>query len=52
MRQLANGTRYEILQNFPSNAALQDTCVPYATTFEIINCTYFWLVRYAGQVAL
>jgi demethylmenaquinone methyltransferase/2-methoxy-6-polyprenyl-1,4-benzoquinol methylase len=46
IRQLTDGTRYEILKNFPTNAALQETFAPCARTVEILNYTYFWLVRY------
>jgi demethylmenaquinone methyltransferase/2-methoxy-6-polyprenyl-1,4-benzoquinol methylase len=46
IRQLSNGIRYEILKNFPTNAALQEMFAPYASSMEIIICTYFWLACY------
>jgi demethylmenaquinone methyltransferase/2-methoxy-6-polyprenyl-1,4-benzoquinol methylase len=46
IRQLSNGTRYEILKNFPTHAALRETFAPYASAIEIRHCTYFWLARY------
>jgi demethylmenaquinone methyltransferase/2-methoxy-6-polyprenyl-1,4-benzoquinol methylase len=45
-RRLSNGTTYEVLKNFPTNAALRHTFAAYATDVDILNCTYFWLVRY------
>ena len=45
-RTLANGTRYEVLKNFPSGRELEDTVAPYGNDIEYEASAYYWRLSY------
>jgi SAM-dependent methyltransferase len=44
MRRLANGDRYEILKNFPSDSALRKTAAASLRDIRILRLEHFWLL--------
>lgn len=46
IRQLADGSRHEILKNFPSEPDLRASLGPWAREVEFVPLTYYWLCRY------
>ncbi len=46
VRELPDGSRYEVLKNFPTESELRQDLSEYATGLEFIQLDYFWLVRY------
>jgi demethylmenaquinone methyltransferase/2-methoxy-6-polyprenyl-1,4-benzoquinol methylase len=46
IRQLADGSRHEILKNFPSELALRTSLAPWARDVEFVPLTYYWFCRY------
>ena len=48
-RELADGTRHEVLKNFPSETDLRDVLDPYATDVEYRDFGFFWCLTYAVE---
>jgi len=46
VRELPDGSRYEVLKNFPTESDLRRDLAEYAADLEFIQLDYFWLVRY------
>jgi len=46
IRQLADGSRHEILKNFPSEPDLRTSLGPCAREVEFVQLTYYWFCRY------
>lgn len=46
-RELADGSRHEVLKNFPSETDLRESLEPYATDVEYHDFGFFWCVTYA-----
>jgi len=45
-RELADGSRHEVLKNFPSETELREVLAPHATEVEYRDFGYFWCVTY------
>ena len=45
-RVLLDGTRHEVLKNFPSEQELARAVQPYSSDFEFSCCDYYWCVSY------
>lgn len=43
IRQIENGTTYEVLKNFPDRDFLIDKLSPFATDIEITELEYYWI---------
>jgi SAM-dependent methyltransferase len=48
-RQLADGSTYEVLKNFPSEADLRRVLAPFAADLAIVTLEYYWLAQYAAR---
>jgi demethylmenaquinone methyltransferase/2-methoxy-6-polyprenyl-1,4-benzoquinol methylase len=46
IRQLADGSRHEILKTFPRELDLRTSLGPWARDVEFVPLTYYWLCRY------
>lgn len=46
VRELPDGSRYEVLKNFPSESEIRQDLSEYAVDLEFIQLDYFWVVRY------
>lgn len=46
IRQLADGSRHEILKNFPRERDLRTSLEPWARDVEFVPLTYYWLCRF------
>jgi len=46
VRNLADGSQWEILKNFPTAAELRRAVAPYAIQVSVKELTYFWLLGY------
>ncbi len=46
VRQLQDGSKHEILKNFPSLSDLCTTLQPHAKDFQVTPLHYYWMVRY------
>lgn len=44
IRRLANGERYEVLKNFPTDSALRKTLAPALRDIRIVRSDYYWLL--------
>lgn len=45
-RVLGNGTRYEVLKNFPARQELEDAVAAYGNDIEYEASTYYWRLSY------
>lgn len=45
-RELADGSRHEVLKNFPSESDLRDVLEPHATDVAVRDFGFFWCVTY------
>ncbi len=45
-RELSDGSKHQVLKNFPSQDFLQSTFADYGSEFNLINLTYYWLLTY------
>jgi SAM-dependent methyltransferase len=52
VRQLSNGSRHEVIKNYPSENDLKAAFAPFASQLEVISFPYFWLLRYNVKRAL
>ena len=48
-RELADGSRHEVLKNFPSETDLRDALAPYAADIEYRDLGFFWCVTYTVE---
>jgi SAM-dependent methyltransferase len=46
IRQLDDGTEYEIMKNFPDEREIEALLAPYSQEFQYIKYEYYWLVQY------
>ncbi|MEP7085212.1 MAG: class I SAM-dependent methyltransferase [Betaproteobacteria bacterium] len=46
VRTLGDGTRHEVLKNFPAPDALRDVVAPFAAAAEVRVFDYYWLLDY------
>lgn len=46
LRHLDDGSTYEVLKNFPSEAEIRGLLAPYADELEVTRLDYFWTVSY------
>ena len=46
IRQLQDGSKHEILKNFPSPEELRTALQPHATDVQVTQLDYYWMVRY------
>ena len=45
IRQLQDGSTYEVLKNFPDDSELRESFSAYSQNLEILRLKYFWLVE-------
>ena len=45
-RRLEDGSVHEVLKNFPSRDELRSAVASLAQEIEVVELTYFWLMRY------
>jgi demethylmenaquinone methyltransferase/2-methoxy-6-polyprenyl-1,4-benzoquinol methylase len=50
IRQLEDGSKHEVLKNFPSPAELRSTLQPHANNVQVTQLDYYWMVRYEAKV--
>jgi SAM-dependent methyltransferase len=48
-RRLKNGSRYEVLKNFPSESEFRSQVAPYGENIQFRKLTYFWIGCYTLQ---
>jgi len=46
IRRLKDGSRYEVLKNFPSEAEFRRQVAPYGENIQFRKLTYFWVGCY------
>jgi demethylmenaquinone methyltransferase/2-methoxy-6-polyprenyl-1,4-benzoquinol methylase len=46
VRKLKDGTRYEVLKNFPEESNLHNFFEKVGENIQINNLTYYWLLKY------
>jgi demethylmenaquinone methyltransferase/2-methoxy-6-polyprenyl-1,4-benzoquinol methylase len=46
IRELQDGSKHEVLKNFPSSSELRTTLQPHANDFQVTQLAYYWMVRY------
>jgi SAM-dependent methyltransferase len=46
IRQLQEGSKHEVLKNFPSPSELRTTLQPHANEVRVTQLDYYWMVRY------
>ncbi len=46
IRQLQDGSKHEVLKNFPSPAELRTTLQPHANEVQVTQLDYYWIVQY------
>ncbi|NWF54582.1 MAG: methyltransferase domain-containing protein [Syntrophaceae bacterium] len=46
IRQLQDGTKHEVLKNFPSSLGLRTILKPHANDVRVTPFDYYWMVRY------
>lgn len=46
LRALADGSRHEVLKNFPTPGELQEVLGPFSGDFEVLTSDYFWCASY------
>ena len=46
VRELPDGSRYEVLKNFPSESEIRQDLSEYVVDLEFLQLDYFWVVRY------
>jgi demethylmenaquinone methyltransferase/2-methoxy-6-polyprenyl-1,4-benzoquinol methylase len=46
VRQLKDGSRHEILKNFPSPADMKRYLDGYAEEIEVTSLNYYWIAKY------
>jgi SAM-dependent methyltransferase len=46
IRKLEDGTKYEVLKNFPSEQEIRTVLKYYSKNIEYIDFQYYWLVKY------
>lgn len=49
LRKLADGTRHEVLKNFPSETDLRGFLTPFADELRYEELTYHWLASYSAK---
>ena len=45
-RVLLDGTRHEVLKNFPTEQKLAKAVEPYGSDFQFSSCDYYWCISY------
>lgn len=45
-RTLPDGTKYEVLKNFPSDRELRAVFAPFVREIEILRLQYYWILQY------
>jgi demethylmenaquinone methyltransferase/2-methoxy-6-polyprenyl-1,4-benzoquinol methylase len=46
IRELADGSRHEVMKNFPAAEELRSVLAPFAAEVEVLELEYFWLAVY------
>jgi demethylmenaquinone methyltransferase/2-methoxy-6-polyprenyl-1,4-benzoquinol methylase len=46
IRKLQDGSKHEVLKNFPSPSELRTTLQPHANDVQVTQLDYYWMVRY------
>jgi SAM-dependent methyltransferase len=46
IRQLQDGSKHEVLKNFPSPSELRTTLDPHANDVQVMQLDHYWMVRY------
>jgi SAM-dependent methyltransferase len=46
LRELADGSRHEVMKNFPDAAEIRATLAPFAGEVEVLELDYFWMAVY------
>jgi len=46
IRKLQDGSKHEVLKNFPSPSELRTTLQPHANEIQVMQLDYYWMVRY------
>jgi SAM-dependent methyltransferase len=51
LRALADGSRHEVLKNFPTVEELREVIAPFSGDIEVITSDYFWCASYRTTTA-
>lgn len=46
IRQLQDGSKHEVLKNFPAPSELETTLQPHANDVQVTQLNYYWMARY------
>jgi demethylmenaquinone methyltransferase/2-methoxy-6-polyprenyl-1,4-benzoquinol methylase len=49
VRSLTDGSKHEVLKNFPAAAELVDWAMRFGTGIELRQLTYYWILRYRAR---
>jgi demethylmenaquinone methyltransferase/2-methoxy-6-polyprenyl-1,4-benzoquinol methylase len=47
IRELRDGSRHEVMKNFPDAAGVRAALAPFAGNVEVLELEYFWLLVYS-----